>query len=392
MSAIRSNEALYTGSEGYVTLERIEHRAQSGAILRYSNPDKLKLHAVDTQGMLEMEEAVSVLEGLSELQFCLFCGAYDPLHAGADITEFQGEPDVDAIAVHLLRGTSLDTRIKSLWPRMRTVGVFTGDRYGGSVEWPMFAEWGVCDKDTKIQLSEVQLGIIPGWNGVLNLLLKCGRARARYMGQTGNSLNAEEMHKFGIVQAVADTPDKPQRDTAGAEDWDAVWQQHAVAAEEILMVAALKLATAKAEPKRKQEFSDTETGRKAEQKLLDALAKEIAERTDSSRYQKLHDEIAREASRLRKADDKDGLKALAKKASKDVVKLGKPLAPLAVKAVGKFVEEWRGLSREELLARYDEAGQIEVDLCVILMETEHRRIGVNAVLSRKPEDKVPVFD
>lgn len=392
MSAKRSSESIYTGIQGYVSLELIDHKGSPGCILKYSNPNPAKLHAVDTQGMLEMEEAVSEIESRKDLQFCIFTGAYDQVHSGADITEFHGDCDVDAISVHLLRGTSLDTRIKALWPRMRTVGVFTGDRYGGSVEWPMFAEWGICDKDSSIQLTEVQLGIIPGWNGVLNLLLKCGRARALYMGQTGNRLSAEEMLKMGLVQAIADTPDVPARAELTPEEWNAAWRSHAEAAEPLLIAAALKLATAKAAPKRKTEFSDTATGKKAEQKLLDALKQEIAERTNVTRYRELHDQVAKEASRLRKAGDTDGIKALAKAAAKDVSKLGKPLAPLAVRAVGKLVDEFDGLSHDELLLQFGEAGQLEAELCVILMETEHRRTGVNAVLSRRPEDKVSVFD
>ncbi len=390
MSAAEQMDRLYQGSQGYVSLDKLSYQGRQGARLQYLNPNPARMHAVDTTGMQEMFDAVSVLEKTQDLSFCIFHGTLDAIHAGADITEFQGECDLDAIHSHLKRGTSLDTRVKGLWPRMRTVGIFTGDRYGGSVEWPLFAEWGICDKDVRIQLSEVHLGIIPGWNGVLNVLLKCGPERARWMGQTGNSLMAADMLRMGIVQKVVATADPPDRSTP-PEQWEAARSAYVEASEPLLMTAALDLATSDEAPVRNKEFAADDAGRQARQELLDSLEAELAARMDVSRYRALHDDIAREASALRKADDQDALKALGKKAVKDVLKLGKPLAPLAVKAVGKYVAEWSKLERREILADYEDIGQMEADLCASLMATEHRRIGVNAVLTREPADKVPVF-
>ena len=157
---------LYSGSGGYVNVEAIEYDGHPGALFFYANPDPRKLHAVDTRGMQELEDAIGVIEARAhDLKYVVFYGAYDPVHAGADITEFAGAPDYPAIRTHLLRGAALDARIKALWPKLRTVGIFCGDRYGGSLEWPLFAEWGVADARTTVQFSEVHLGIIPGWNG-----------------------------------------------------------------------------------------------------------------------------------------------------------------------------------------------------------------------------------
>lgn len=392
MSAEMEKSSLFAGEQGYVHLDAVKHNGRKGALLHYENPNPAKMHAIDTQGMLEMEQAVSALEGTEGLEFCVLYGSYDLIHAGADVTEFRGDCDIDAIGKHLKRGTRLDARIKKLWPRMRTVGIFTGDRYGGSVEWPLFAEWGICDKDTRIQLSEVHLGIIPGWNGVLNVHLKCGPERALYMGQTGNTLYAQDMLRCGIVQEVVETPEGPERKVVAPEDWKQAWQNHSAKAGPILLDAALRLASNAEAPVRRREFPDTEEGKQARSAMLDSLMQEIADRTDIRKYEELHDRIAREASALRKLEDEDGLKALGKKAFKELLELRKPLAPLAVKAVSQFVAELMDRTRERIFAEYEDLGLMEAELCTSLMETEHRRIGVNAVLSRNPEDKVPVFD
>jgi hypothetical protein len=48
--------------------------------------------------------------------------------------------------------------------------------------------------------------------------------------------------------------------------------------------------------------------------------------------------------------------------------------------------------REQILERYEEAGHVEAALCDELMRTDHRRAGVNAVLTRVLEERIPVFE
>ena len=208
----KSLQPAFSGAEGYCELSYIEAAGRRGALLYYVNPDQRKLHAVDSTGLEELEQAVALLEQ-SDAAFCIFYGAYDPLHAGADVTEFAGDPDLQAIHVHLQRGTQLDERIKALWPRMRTVSIIAGERFGGSVEWPLFAQYAVAAAPARIQLSEVQLGIIPGWNGVLNVLLKAGPLNAKYMAATGNPVNAQQMLALSLANVVVDVPQAPTNPT-----------------------------------------------------------------------------------------------------------------------------------------------------------------------------------
>jgi hypothetical protein len=121
------------------------------------------------------------------------------------------------------------------------------------------------------------------------------------------------------------------------------------------------------------------------------LRHELDRRCNPEPYRELRDSIAAEAAALA-AGDSDGLKALSKKVNGELNRLGKPLAPAAVEGVEHFVERWRGLDRAELLSRFEEIGREEAALIDRLMRTEHRRIGVNAVLSKNPAERVPVFE
>lgn len=383
MDANQAQNALYTGPDGYVTVTKTIHNNKPGALFYFANPDGRKLHAVDSVGMAEMYSGVEALEQhADELEFCVFFGAYDPVHAGADITEFAGDPDYDKIKSHLYRGTELDTRMKALWPRLRTVGLFAGDRYGGSVEWPLYAQWGVADSQSTIQFTEVHLGIVPGWNGILNTMLKAGGFNALYMGATGNTVAAPQMKKMGLVQTVVNVPNVPDRKAIGRDEWPKVWASHAEGCQENLLAAALDLATQAEALQRNSGFDLTTSG---------ALKTELAERMDTAPYKELQAQIATEAEKLGPDADKDELKALGKKAIKELNSLRKPLAPEAVAAVGQFVADWGSFDESDILAKFDEIGHYEADQCTRLMRTGHRRIGVGAVLSRNPADKIPVF-
>src|SRR4051812_33355608 len=105
------HDLLYKGPAGYVDLSAVEHNGQRGALLRYVNPDLRKLHAIDATGLMEMLHAVAIVEeaiaGNDPPQFMIMHGAYDALHAGADVTQFFGDPDYDAVRDLLHRGVEL---------------------------------------------------------------------------------------------------------------------------------------------------------------------------------------------------------------------------------------------------------------------------------------------
>ena len=166
------------------------------------------------------------------------------------------------------------------------------------------------------------------------------------------------------------------------DDYLAAWSNHAIACQELLLAAAINLATDAGEP-------DVPAG--AELCTAEELEAELARRTNALPYQELHSEIAQRASDLDPTVQRDDLKNLAREAGERVAALGKPLAPAAVEAVLRFVERWQGLSRTELLERYGEIGAEEAAACLMLMSTKHRRIGVNAVLSKHPAERVAVF-
>jgi enoyl-CoA hydratase/carnithine racemase len=383
-----TQDSLYNGPDGYVTLSSVDHNGQRGVMLRYVNPDLRKLHAIDATGISELLHAIAIVEEQLTAgrdvapEFLILHGAYDPLHAGADVTQFDGDPDYDAIRDLLYSGIELDARIKRLWSRLRTVAAFSGNRFGGSVEWPLFAQFAVCDSATVIQLSEVQLGILPGWNGILNVMLKSNASNAQYMASTGNPADAQQMLAANFVQSVVDAPAAPDRKLLGDTEYAVAWQAFAAGAQGQLLRAAMDLATSNVEATLGTEFQLCD----AEEYLA-----EIGRRTQDTEYRDLRASIEAQLKALGPDASPDEIKALSKMVNAELGLLGKPLAPEAVNFVQRYVKQFGALKPEEILSRFDELGKIEADLCVELMHHAHRREGVRAVLSKSPAERIPVF-
>jgi enoyl-CoA hydratase/carnithine racemase len=385
----RKMETLYSGAHNYVTLTRVHHHGRFGVLLYYANPDPRKLHAVDERGMLELFQAVATVEEQAVLpaesgglSFLVLYGAYDAVHAGADITEFAGEPDYERLRAHMYRGVELDARIKALWPRLRTVGVLCGNRFGGSVEWPLFAQYGVADTATTLQLSEVTLGILPGWDGILNVMFRSGSDNALYMAATGNPVSGTQLLETGLVHALVESDSAPDRQLSAPEAYAVAWQAHAERSQQRLLDAALQLATAQ---------STAAAGATPALSTPEDLEAELARRTAVEPYQTLRDHILLQVEGIAPDQQEAELKRLGKLAMSELGNLGKPLAPNAVEAISGFVEQYRELSAAELTERTLELGRHEADLCIELMRHDNRRVGVNAVLSKDPVAKVPVF-
>ncbi|OGW28891.1 MAG: hypothetical protein A3K09_04540 [Nitrospinae bacterium RIFCSPLOWO2_12_FULL_47_7] len=332
----------------YATLVTREHKGRKGALLKISNPCS-KVDTLPFEALKEIRRALDDIHADSSLDFAIFYGEQKKIHAGADISLFAG--DIDPLIVHdyLMAGADLDLSIKSLG--ITTVAIMQGECYGGSVEWPLMAERRVCTPETAMQFSEVNIGLIPGWCGALNMLLRSNKENALYLAATGNRASAEEMLAAGIVSRICP--------------------------EDSVMEGALDVANA-IQPTNGVKTLST----------LAETRKVIAARTDAQRYQALSDEISQKKARGELSNDKKADNHIGKYATKRLNELGRPVAPLAVSALFKLIEKYANISLNDAeLIR--EMAHYEAELCFQLMSTADRRTGINSILANDPV--IPVY-
>lgn len=339
----------------YVTVSKREHNGQNGIILNLSNPDS-KVNTVPWEALQEMHHALDEIGEDPGLSFIIFSGTQGKVHAGADLALFQGKINPSAVQDYLNLGTHLDFKIKNISRKKRTISIMQGERYGGSVEWPLMTEFSVCTADTTIQFSEVNIGLIPGWDGILNVMLRSNKENARYLAATGNRMTAEEMREYGLVSMVAKGD---------------------------VLQDALDLAT-------RDEVPVDEVARGKIIKTREQLETTLAKRMDASRYQKLAKEVSSQLQNgdLSEAKSRDNF--VGRYVDKKLNEMGKPLAPLAVSAVHELVDMFSDATRDDL-DRIKEMGESEAQSCFRLMKTVDRSIGVNSVLTSSPLERIPIY-
>ncbi|MBO8162572.1 MAG: enoyl-CoA hydratase/isomerase family protein [Brevibacillus sp.] len=91
-----------------------------------------------------------------------------------------------------------------------TIAAINGFAFGGGFELALSCDFRYAVRDSKMGLTEVSLGIIPGAGGTQRLPRLIGFAKAKELILTARKVSAEEAMNFGILNGVADNLEQLQ--------------------------------------------------------------------------------------------------------------------------------------------------------------------------------------
>ncbi|MFD4815474.1 enoyl-CoA hydratase/isomerase family protein [Peribacillus butanolivorans] len=170
------------------------------AIVTIDNPPLNVISKNVFKGLLEV---FTELEEDNETVAVLITGAGDiAFAAGADIKEFpqmMGNPNMkETVKESHAILNKIDTFPKP------TIAVLNGMTLGGGCELALACDLRVAEAQVKIGLPEVKLGLFPGAGGTQRLSRLVGNAKAKEIIFTGDSLNAKEAEKIGLVNKVVE--------------------------------------------------------------------------------------------------------------------------------------------------------------------------------------------
>lgn len=126
--------------------------------------------------------------------------------AGADISEFKGQPEADAIGRTFIEGLNALAGI----PRM-VIAAVSGFALGGGCELALACDLRIASETAVFGLPEIQLGIIPGGGGTQRLARLVGPARAKSMVLSGRQVPAAEALSIGLVDEVVPVAELSER-------------------------------------------------------------------------------------------------------------------------------------------------------------------------------------
>jgi enoyl-CoA hydratase/carnithine racemase len=124
--------------------------------------------------------------------------------AGANVTERVGWDD-DRVKAHVIRQRKLMQRLRRL--PLFNVALSTGVTLGWGTEYMLTADYSIATNAASFALPETGLGIIPGARGTAELASLVGPAQALRLGCTGETLDASEAARIGLVQELTDDVD-----------------------------------------------------------------------------------------------------------------------------------------------------------------------------------------
>ncbi|MCO0600309.1 enoyl-CoA hydratase [Peribacillus butanolivorans] len=170
------------------------------AIVTIDNPPLNVISKNVFKGLLEV---FTELEEDNETVAILITGAGDiAFAAGADIKEFpqmMGNPNMkETVKESHAILNKIDTFPKP------TIAVLNGMTLGGGCELALACDLRVAEAQVQIGLPEVKLGLFPGAGGTQRLSRLVGNAKAKEIIFTGDSLNAKEAEKIGLVNKVVE--------------------------------------------------------------------------------------------------------------------------------------------------------------------------------------------
>jgi enoyl-CoA hydratase len=168
------------------------------ALITVNRPEKL--NALNRETMGELADAFTRVRDVAAIRALIITGAGEKAFvAGADINELAVLTPIEAQAVALL-GQAIFRALETT-PKP-TVAAVNGFALGGGLELAMSCAIRVAAPNAKFGQPEVKLGIVPGYGGTQRLPRLVGRGRAIEMLITGETIDAAEAYRNGLVNYV----------------------------------------------------------------------------------------------------------------------------------------------------------------------------------------------
>jgi len=172
-----------SGDRLTVTLHRPHVRNAVNGALRDALADALALVAADPS-----------------LAHVDLCGAGQDFSSGGDLDEFGSLPD--PATAHLVRTGRSPARLLAA-VAARVTAHLHGACVGAGVELAAFAGRVVATSDTRVQLPEVALGLVPGSGGTVSIPRRIGRHRTAWLALGASFVDVSTAARWGLVDEIA---------------------------------------------------------------------------------------------------------------------------------------------------------------------------------------------
>ncbi|QSO47622.1 enoyl-CoA hydratase/isomerase family protein [Alicyclobacillus mengziensis] len=162
-----------------------------------------QLNALSQELLTDLDAAIGEvswrIRNDGDVRVLLLQGAGRAFAAGADIAQMK---DLSAPLAESF--SQLGQRVFTSLERLPipTIALVHGYALGGGMELAMACDMRIAAEGTKFGQPEVTLGVVPGFGGSQRLPKIVGQGNALHLLLTGDSIDANEAHRIGLVTQV----------------------------------------------------------------------------------------------------------------------------------------------------------------------------------------------
>jgi len=176
----------------------LRERDGGTVVLTMNRPEKL--NALNEALVRALHDAVVELDADMSIRVVVLTGAGEKSFvAGADIAGMS-EMSTTAAKAFADLGHAVGERLERA--HFPVIAAVNGFALGGGCELALACDFVYASEKAKFGQPEVNLGIIPGFGGTQRLARRVGIGRARELVYTGDTLDANEALRIGLVNAV----------------------------------------------------------------------------------------------------------------------------------------------------------------------------------------------
>ena len=159
------------------------------------------LNALNAALLEELSKALERCDASPEVRAIVLTGSgQKAFAAGADIGELSGLPNAVVAARKAREGQAITLQIERM--RKPVIAAVNGFALGGGCELAMACDIRIAASNAKFGQPEVALGLMPGYGGSQRTTRLLGRGMALYLCLTGETIDAAEALRVGLVQQV----------------------------------------------------------------------------------------------------------------------------------------------------------------------------------------------
>ena len=167
------------------------------ATLTVNRPEKL--NALNAATMSELGQAIDEIRTRNDIAAAIVTGAGKAFIAGADISELANENPVSAREL-AVRGQGIFRSFER--SRKPIIAAVNGFALGGGCELALACHIRIASDQAKFGQPEAKIGLCPGYGGTQRLPRLVGKGRALQLLMTGETIDAAEAYRIGLVNRV----------------------------------------------------------------------------------------------------------------------------------------------------------------------------------------------